>query len=192
MVQSELDSFYVKFKHLLRAEKDATLTIKSEAGRAVIVLSVDLGHVLSEPGHQSHQSRNGPARQRRREKRAAAREQQVAAEKAETLAEEAEEELEGSETAEKVEEKDVSKSNDTVEETVRPCDPVEKTEETKEVTAEEAMVLVEEPEDELCPDDLYAKHGIEKPNPRTIPSSYRGSDGVDYYTLSYEDPSDSD
>ena len=54
MVQSELDSFYLKFKHLLHAEKDVTLTIKSEAGRAVIMLSLDLGHVLSEPGHQPH------------------------------------------------------------------------------------------------------------------------------------------
>ena len=74
MVQSELDSFYVKFKNLLRAEKDATLTIKSEAGRASITLSVDLGHVLSEPGlpHQ-HRPWNGPSRQRRREKRAAVR-----------------------------------------------------------------------------------------------------------------------
>ena len=80
MVQFELDSFYVKFKNLLRAEKDATLTLKSEAGRAVITLSVDLGHVLSEPGHQQHLPRNGPSRQRRREKRAAARQEEKAAE----------------------------------------------------------------------------------------------------------------
>ena len=47
MAQSELDSFYVKFKSLLRSEKDAILTIKSESGRAVVTLTVDLGHVLS-------------------------------------------------------------------------------------------------------------------------------------------------
>ena len=52
--QSELDSFFVKFKTLLRGEKDATLTLKSEAVRAVISLSVDLGHVLSEPGLLHH------------------------------------------------------------------------------------------------------------------------------------------
>ena len=40
----------------------------------MITLSVDLGQVLSEPGLHHHlQPRNGPARQRRREKRAAAR-----------------------------------------------------------------------------------------------------------------------
>ena len=79
MVHLELDSFFVKFKHLLRGEKDATLTLKSEAGRASVTLSLDLGHVLSEQGlHPPHGSRNGPARIRRREKRAAAREKQAA------------------------------------------------------------------------------------------------------------------
>ena len=74
MVHVELDSFYVKFKHLLRAEKDATLTLKSEAGRAFVTLSLDLGHVLSEQDLRPRGgSRNGPARVRRREKRAAAR-----------------------------------------------------------------------------------------------------------------------
>ena len=69
MVQWELDSFYVKFKNLLRAEKDATLTLKAEAGRASVTLSLDLGHVLSEHDQfQPHRLRNGPARQRRRER----------------------------------------------------------------------------------------------------------------------------
>ena len=44
MVTWELDSFFVKFKNLLRAEKDATITFKSEAGRASVSLSVNLGH----------------------------------------------------------------------------------------------------------------------------------------------------
>ena len=57
MAQRELDSFYVKFKNLLRAEKDATLTLKSEAGRAFVTLSLDLGHVLSE---QDLSPRGGP------------------------------------------------------------------------------------------------------------------------------------
>ena len=42
---------YLKFKNLLFAEKDATLTLKSEAGRAYITLSLDLGHVLSGEDH---------------------------------------------------------------------------------------------------------------------------------------------
>ena len=75
MVHIELDSFYVKFKHLLRAEKDAILTLKSEAGRAFVTLTLDLGHVHSEQDLCPRgRSRNGPARIRRHEKRAAARE----------------------------------------------------------------------------------------------------------------------
>ena len=50
MAAQELDSFYFKFKNLLLSEKDATLTVKSEAGRIYVSVSVDLGHVLSEHG----------------------------------------------------------------------------------------------------------------------------------------------
>ena len=74
MTVYELDSFYFKFKNLLLAEKNASLTLKSEAGRAEVTLSVDLGHLLLEAGPQKAQSgRHGPARKRRREVRAAAR-----------------------------------------------------------------------------------------------------------------------
>ena len=73
----ELDSSYFKFKNLLQSEKDAVLSLKSESGRCHVTLSVDLGHVLSQPGHQPHHHRNGPARKRRRERRAEARRQAV-------------------------------------------------------------------------------------------------------------------
>ena len=74
MVLWELDSFYGKFKNLLCAEKNATLTLKSEAGKAYVTLSIDLGHVHSDHGQpQPRGPGNGPARQRRRDKRAAAR-----------------------------------------------------------------------------------------------------------------------
>jgi hypothetical protein len=73
MALSEIDSFVFKFKNLLHLEKDATLTMKSEAGRAVVTLSVELGHVLSAPLHFMRKPRNGPSRQRRRDKRASAR-----------------------------------------------------------------------------------------------------------------------
>ena len=75
MTVSELDTFYFKFKNLLLAEKDATLTIKSEEGRAQVTLFVDLGHLLPRAGQQQQprQGRNGPARMRRRERRAEAR-----------------------------------------------------------------------------------------------------------------------
>ena len=73
MALSEMDSFEFKFKNHLHLEKDATLTMKSEAGRAVVTLSVELGHVLSAPLHFMRKPRNGPSRQRRRDKRASAR-----------------------------------------------------------------------------------------------------------------------
>ena len=52
MTVSEIDTFYFKFKNLLLAEKDATLTIKSEEGRAQVTLFVDLGHLLPRAGQQ--------------------------------------------------------------------------------------------------------------------------------------------
>ena len=72
MAVMELDSFYFKFKNLLLSEKDATLTLKSEAGRAYVTLTVDLGHAHTVP-HQFEHPRNGTSKQRRRERRAAAR-----------------------------------------------------------------------------------------------------------------------
>ena len=154
--QSELDSFFVKFKTLLRGEKDATLTLKSEAGRAVISLSVDLGHVLSEPGLLRHGPRDGPSRQRRRERRTAAREQQVAAEEAEVDAEKAlRESTEAVKSTGKVEMKEAESNtnSDAVEITGKVTDSVETTEEDNKVTAEVATVLVKEPKDEVCPDE---------------------------------------
>ena len=50
MTVSELDTFYFKFKNLVLAEKNATLTIKLEAGRTDVTLSVDLGHLLADAG----------------------------------------------------------------------------------------------------------------------------------------------
>ena len=74
MTVSELDTFYFKFKNLLLAGKNATLTLKSEAGRSHVNLDVDLGHLLARAvPQQPHQVRNGPARMRRRERRAEAR-----------------------------------------------------------------------------------------------------------------------
>ena len=46
------------------------MTLKSEAGKVSVCLSVELGHALSSPRITP---RNGPSRQRRRERRAAAR-----------------------------------------------------------------------------------------------------------------------
>jgi hypothetical protein len=73
MVVSDLDSFYFKFKNLLHAEKDAILTVKSEAGRVHVSLSADQGHVLSAHPPRHHYPRSGPSQQRRRARRAEAR-----------------------------------------------------------------------------------------------------------------------
>ena len=72
MAVQDLDSFHFKFKNLLFADKNVTLTLKSEAGRVQVSLSADLGHVLpAEPPHLPHlHCRNGPSRQRRRARRA--------------------------------------------------------------------------------------------------------------------------
>ena len=175
MVQSELDSFYVKFKNLLRGEKDATLVLKSEAGKAVITLSVDLGHVLSEPGLQQHHPRNGPSRQRRRERRAAARQEQIAAEEVAISAAKALEESNAPKSTEEVEKIDASTSTtDVVEKTTDDEDSVESTNEDKKISAEEATVLVKEPKYEVCTDENYQEPANEKPNPSPKPSTFRG------------------
>ena len=72
MTHVELDSFYFKFKNLLYAGRDATLNLKSENGRALVTLSLDLGHVLGQDQF-TKRSRDGPSRQRRRDRCAAAR-----------------------------------------------------------------------------------------------------------------------
>ena len=54
MTVSEIDTFYFKFKNLLLAEKNATLTLRSEDGRAQVTLSVDLGHLLPGAVPQHH------------------------------------------------------------------------------------------------------------------------------------------
>ena len=56
MAGKEIDSFFVKFKRLLYSEKNATLTIKSEAGKANETLTVSLDHVSSDlpPPPQNH------------------------------------------------------------------------------------------------------------------------------------------
>ena len=75
MAVSEIDTFYFKFKNLLVAGINATLTLHSEEGRAQGTLSADLGHLRpgAGPNKHPHGGRNGPARVRRRERRAEAR-----------------------------------------------------------------------------------------------------------------------
>ena len=74
MAVSEIDTFYFKFKNLCVAGINATLTLHSEEGRAQVTLNADLGHLRPGVGpKQQPHGRNGPARVRRRARRAAAR-----------------------------------------------------------------------------------------------------------------------
>ena len=201
MAQFQLDSFYVKFKNLLLSEQDATLTLKSESGRAVISLCVDLGHVLSRPDLPK-QPRNGPSRQRHCENRAAVR--QLAVEKTKADAEEAPEKVNTTEEEakdtfqEKAEQAFLNHFEINAEEALA-IETVE--------TAEEAIATSKVPKDEFCNDETYQKpaetnstNGMSatstpasSSNAATRPSTpFRGLGGVDYYTLTYDDPSDSD
>ena len=91
MANQEINSFILKFKNLWRAGKNANLTIKSLAGKAHVSLNVELDDNPADLDQHQHGklrngSRNGPARQRRRLRRAAA----CQAEKATEAEEEAE------------------------------------------------------------------------------------------------------
>jgi hypothetical protein len=204
MVHVELDSFYVKFKHLLRAEKDATLTLKSEAGRAFVTLTLDLGHVLSEQDLRPHGgSSNGPARIRRREKRAAAREN-LATEEAKIKVEPTAN-VEATRTTDKpvaVEAIGNVKATDNVANTENGEEPknAEEAEEraTKAKEEEEATAgKVEAIEDEFCTDDVYLNLETKKTKSVETQTLERGplpntpsKPGFDYYTLRYDDLSD--
>ena len=71
MIISEFDSFIWKFKK----KKKTELVIKSEAGKAIVKLTAEVEITQEKPYVQS--SRNGPACQRRCERRAAARAEDV-------------------------------------------------------------------------------------------------------------------
>ena len=123
MAHSELENFIVKFKGLLRSEKNANLNLKSEDGKLFITLSVE------EKLNQHPPVRVGPSRQRRKERRAAAR--------AEALAP-AEEAV-----------KDVSENEilNATKETGNTADPVATTEEVLATAATKAVFV--QPQDEI-------------------------------------------
>ena len=73
MVKMEIGSFIFRCKSLLLSGRNATLLIKSDAGKAEVNLTVELPDV-SLPEHLQHRRgpRNGPSRERRKLRRAAA------------------------------------------------------------------------------------------------------------------------
>ena len=193
MVHRELDSFYNKFKNLLSAEKDATLTFKSEAGRAFVTLSLDLGHVLSGQDHlQPVRHRNGPARQRRREKRAAARGEKLSAENVE---------FEDKQPAEKVEkvpamEKSTVEEAEQLENAVKANKASDLPEEETTEKKKKEETTVKDLDDEVCPDEIYqSQSNLISVATQTlecgVASTTAGSKSVfDYYTLRYDDSDD--
>ena len=84
MANQEINSFILKFKNLWRTGRNSSLTIKSNAGKAHVSLTVELDEIPADLDDAHHgmpqRSRNSPARQRRRQRRAAARQAAIAAE----------------------------------------------------------------------------------------------------------------
>ena len=192
MVLWELDSFFGKFKNLLCAEKNATLTLKSEAGKAYVTLSLDLGHVHSDHGQpQPRGPRNGPARQRRREKRAAARAD------AENALAEGVEEAKDIQQTEKVEE--VLANIDSAAEGAAVSNSAAKAKESDEIPIENVENSVKDLEDELCPDEIYGSQITSKsvsvgtqPLECGVASYQPSKSSLDFYTLTYDDYEDSE
>ena len=146
MNQSEIDSFVSKFRNLCRAGRNANLTFTSKAGKASVNLSVELGRLpdVEEHHHKSHHHslphpRFGNSRQRRREKRAEIRKVK-AVEAAQELSPEEAEILKLAEEASNVQDSEEDRSC---------CKDTAKSESTEKV--------LNEPNDELCPDKEYEK-----------------------------------
>ena len=127
------------------------MTIKSEEGRAKVTLIVDLGNLLpgAGPQQQPHRGRNGPARMRRRERRA-----------------EAQQDARAEEASEKVVESTATKTTDRVEvekavETTEKVEDSADIETTERVAFSEHQVKVkvtEEVADEFCSNREYSEH----------------------------------
>ena len=77
----KIESFVHKFKTLWHVGRNATLSFKSNAGKAEAHLCVELGDASLVTGH-FQRPRNRPSQQRRCERRAVARELAKAAEQA--------------------------------------------------------------------------------------------------------------
>ena len=215
MARWELDSFYSKFKNLLCSEKDATLTFKSEAGRAFVTLSVDLGHVHSGQGQLSPGGpRNGPARQRRREKRAAARDKVPPRDNLKTKdvdsAEKVEEVFVNPDADQADRDNKLSSKNEQKTDAAEKVDEVFKVDNSdaeeagrneaagkaaeiddpkKETTANvEAKVM--DVDDELCPDEMYTNETKDLKSletPKLDCGANTTKKVVEYYTIHYED-----
>ena len=151
----EVDSFITKFKSLCKAGRNANLNIEVNAGKAQVTLCVLDLEVLQGP-LPPKRSRNGPAQQRRRERRAANRK----------LAEEASVEAQITSDVEKEAEKAVT------EEVIVPDATV--TNSPNEMSAKGATGKVGDIVDEFCPNKDYNQSKIvSKSNLYHVMGEYR-------------------
>ena len=190
MADIEIDSFVRKFKVLCQAGRSATLTFSSDAGNASVNLHVDLGSLRGAgvplPQHPRNHARNGPARQRRTEKRAAAR--KAEAEKAEAALNEEEREI--LEMAER------AASESPAHEALKPAEGSKEAEDEKVVAVENpnksTQTSAKEVVDEVCPNSEYElklpddsnaeQEPLKEPtkHPKPPPVRYRSLGGIDY------------
>ena len=150
----------------------AHLDIRSEAGKAIVSLTAEV-----DVHPHRVQSRNGPSRQRRSEKRATAREAAVAEEVVQTVVEER---------------KDETKNETVGKDTIAANARVVLDEESKPKEAGKARATGNKPtekvNDEVCPNEVYnkAKSNSFTSGSTATPSTSR-KPAFDYYTLPYDD-----
>ena len=186
MASNEIDSFVKKYKVLCQAGRTASLNFSSNAGKVSVILRVELGVLEEGPKLPPNPSRNGPARQRRRERRAA--ERVAKAEEAEAaLSVEEQEVLEMAVKAIKevnVPEKGLT---DVESETVQ------------DVSAKATKAFELEVVDEVCNDSEFELKANDEPDAKPCavdiptkppPIRDRSLGGIDYYTATYDDPTD--
>ena len=196
----EFHSFVGKFVSLWQNGIEASLHVDSKAGEATVSLQVGLGQALPLQQHQPLPKLQ-PSRLRRRQRRAEARKVAEQVAKTDAFAEEA---GRGVDSAEQ----EASKSS-TVDKTVKvpEKEETEVTEKGTQNVVEKASKDAAAPEmvatasvivdDEFCSNDSYS----DKPAPTTSPGAApaptsppprgpRGLGGFDYYSMTYEDPSD--
>ena len=207
MAYLEVDSFVRKFKILCQAGRNASLTLSSNAGKAVLNLRVDLGVLEQQHPHPPHcpstRSRNGPSQQRRRDRQAAA--QKATSEQAEAvLSLEEREVLKEAEKAEANVNAEKAEANvNAVKANIAP--KVNATEEVNENavakvqkdtekvvhngSVNEADLVV----DEFCSNESYNKDKTNSiPSPTAPPRPSWGLGSFDYDSMRFEDFCDPD
>ena len=145
MARVEIDSFVLKFKNLLLSGRNATLVIKSTAGKAEVSLNVELGDVPPHLPGQHQQSRDGPSRQRRRLRRAETRKAYMTEDVIETATEEV--------NAEKA--RTASNTEEVIKTIVEEIDAEKATKVLQDSVSQNDAINHNSLKDEFCPDDTF-------------------------------------